>query len=393
MISNQTKDWLVTLRRWFHQHPEVGYEEKRTATKICRTLDELQVPYISEVGGTGVIARLQGSQKVPKVAFRCDMDALPLEEKNTVAYRSRHSGRMHACGHDGHMAIALGIIRHLIEDGWRDHGPGEIIFIFQPAEEGGAGAKAMLDTGLLDEEPIQAIFAGHLYPKRPIGQVELISGKAFAAVDVLDMQIRGRGGHGAAPDQCIDPILAASQLITQLQSIVSQGIDPLENVVLTIGEFHAGTAANIIPESANLRGTLRTLRSEVKNQVLEKIEKLLAGLEQGFGVKTHLKQIEGYPVLVNHPEIYGRVFDCASEILGRKNVIIGRPSMGSEDFAYFCNRWPGMMVWLGCGKPQETFRYGLHSPHFDMDENALVVGVELFVHILESLLKNSTTPS
>jgi amidohydrolase len=289
---------------------------------------------------------------------------------------------MHACGHDGHMAIALGLIRRLVEDGWQTRGEGEILFLFQPAEEGGAGAKAMLDTGLFDAEPLKAIFAAHLTPEWPTGQVELVSGKAFAAVDLLEFTIRGKGGHGAAPDQCVDPIVAAAQLIGQLQGVVSHGIDPLDHAVLTIGQIHAGTAANVIPDKAQLRGTLRTLNGQVRTQILGKIDRILAGLEQGFGVTIELENKEGYPVLVNHPGLHDHVFDCAAGLLGRQNIILGKPSMGSEDFAFFSDRWPGMMVWLGCRRPGEAFSYGLHSPHFDLDEAALAVAVDLFVEVI-----------
>jgi len=219
-------DWLVELRRDLHQIPELCYQEEKTAARIRQVLDQLEIPYQSAVGKTGVVARLKADRQGPLVAYRADMDALPLEEANDVAYKSRHTGRMHACGHDGHVTVALGIIRWLKEQGWPRKGCGEILFFFQPAEEGGAGAKKMLDTGLFDQEPVQAIFAGHMNPELPVGKVELIYGTAHAATNTIRIRIKGKGGHGAAPHLCIDPIIAGAHLLTQLQTVTSRTLCP-----------------------------------------------------------------------------------------------------------------------------------------------------------------------
>jgi amidohydrolase len=375
-------DWLVELRRDLHQIPELGYREHKTASRICRELDQLKVPYQTAVGQTGVVARLKAETGGPLVAYRADMDALPLEEAHDVSYKSRHEGMMHACGHDGHVTIALGIMRWLKEQEWQRKGSGEIIFFFQPAEEGGAGAKAMLGTGLFDREPVKAIFAGHMNPELPVGRVELIYGTAHAATNTIGIRIKGKGGHGAAPHLCIDPIVAGAHLLTQLQTFTSRSLCPLDSAVLTIGEFHAGTAENIIPEEAQLKGTLRTLTPEVRRQAVRRIEEMVRSLDLAFGVTTTFKNIEGYPAQINDTAMVDHLKNCVNEVLGADAAYIARPRMGAEDFAYFCQKWPGAMAGLGCHDPAKGFEFALHSPHFEMDERVLDVGVRLMGHAL-----------
>ncbi len=378
ILSSEFHDWLTALRRRFHRIPELYFREKKTAAAICRVLDELQVPYDSGVAGTGVLARLKAGRPGPVVAFRADMDALPIQEAGEGDYRSQHEGVMHACGHDAHMTIALGIMRRLQEEHWLRSGRGEIIFFFQPAEEEGAGAKAMLDTGRFDSEPVAAIFAGHLTPELPVGHVELISGTAHAATNTLKIRIKGKGGHGATPHLCIDPIVAAAHLVIQLQVFVSRNLSPFESAVLTIGEFQAGTASNIIPEEVRLNGTLRTLSAQVRRDAIDRIEAMLRGLELAFGVEVEFRNLEGYPVQINDADLVGFMASLATQQLGAEAVHLSNPHMGAEDFAYFCQKWPGVMVGLGCHNPDLGFQHALHSPHFDVDERVLDVGVRLF---------------
>ena len=378
--------WLVDLRRFFHQSPEPAYKEVKAAAKICELLDAFNVPFQSGVGKTGVVARLRSRRSGRMVAFRADMDALPLEEKNDVPYKSRNPGYMHACGHDGHMTIALGVIRWLIENRWPQNGSGEIVFIFQPAEEGGDGARTMLNTGIFDNEPICAAFAGHMYPELPRGHIRLAPEISNAAADSFSIQLKGKGGHGAHPHLCKDPIVAGAHLITQLQSLISRELPPLESAVITIGRFQAGTTTNIIPEEAVLEGTLRTLKPDIRKEMIKRLDDMVKGVAGSFGIRATLNITEGYPVLVNDPALVKHVTTCALNVLGAENVHSGLPRMGAEDFAYFCQKWGGVMVGLGCHDPDKGFQHSLHSPYFDLDEKVLEVGTLLFSNVLTEYL-------
>jgi amidohydrolase len=377
-------DWLVDLRRFFHQFPELSYKEEKTAAKIAETLKGFGTPFQSGVGKTGVVAALNADHPGPVVALRADMDALPLEEKNDVPYKSRHSGVMHACGHDAHVTIALGVVRLLVENGWQKKGRGRILFIFQPAEEGGAGARAMLQEGVLDREPIEAIFAGHLHPENPLGQIAMAPGVSNAASDSIRIRITGKGGHGAQPQFCVDPIVAGAHLVVQLQSIISRNLHPLDGAVLTIGRFHSGTASNIIPDEAVLAGTLRTLDPSVRETVLDRLKQMLHGLETAFNVSIDLHVTAGYPLLTNDQRIVDWTVMRSRELLGDNGVQLETPRMGAEDFAYFLDRYPGVLVRIGCHDPEKGFTHALHSPYFTFDERVLDLGVRLFAHLLTS---------
>jgi amidohydrolase len=330
------------------------------------------------------VATLIAEKPGATLAMRADMDALPLEEQNDVPYKSRHPGVMHACGHDGHLAMMLGVVRSLVESEWTAKGSGKILFIFQPAEEGGAGARSMLETGILDSEPIEAIFAGHMHPELAVGHIGFAPHASNAASDNINIRLTGKGGHGAQPQLCIDPIVAGAYLITQLQSIISRNIAATDSAVLTMGRFHAGTARNIIPQEAVLEGTLRTLDPQVREQVLSRLHDILTGLETAYQMEAQLQISIGYPLLVNHPELVRFVRTEAPEILGRSSVHEGAPRMGSEDFAFFLQRFPGILLRLGCRNPEKATTPGLHSPSFDFDERVLSLGVRLFTHLLTS---------
>lgn len=376
-------DWLVGLRRHFHRFPELAYGEEKTAAKICEVLDELKVPHLRGIGGTGVIAALRSRKPGATLALRADMDALPVDEANDVPFKSENPGMMHACGHDGHMSMALGVLRWLIDNEWRERGAGKVIFVFQPAEEGGrGGALAMLETGVFDPERIDAVFALHMHPELPAGRIALAAGESNAASDSISIRITGKGGHGAYPHLCVDPVVAGAYLITQLQSIVSRSVPPLDSAVLTIGSFQGGTARNVIPEEAVMEGTLRTLRPEVRDLVLRRLEAAARGLEASHGVAIRLEIDPGYPPVVNHPSMVEYTLNRARHLLGAESALVEPPSMGAEDFAYFLQRWPGVLIRLGCHDPAKGFLHGLHSPRFDIDETALDVGVKLVTDLI-----------
>jgi amidohydrolase len=380
----------VELRRWFHRFPEPAYREEKTAAKICEVLDSLGIPFQAGIGKTGIVAKLSAQRSGPVVAFRCDMDALPLEEAYESPYKSEHHGCMHACGHDGHMTIALGVIRWMLEKDWPQKGAGDILFIFQPAEEGGAGAKAMLNTGIFDSLPVEAVFAGHLYPELAAGDIGIAPKISNAATDTFTIRLQGKGGHGAHPHQCKDPIVAGAHLVTQLQTLISRELPPLDSAVLTIGRFEAGTASNIIPEEAFLEGTLRTLIPEIREKIIVRFQQMVKGVEMSHDVTATLQITPGYPVLVNDPKLVKHTQDVAAEVLGDDHVHSLRPRMGAEDFAYFCNKWGGIMVGLGCHDPNKGMQHGLHSPYFDFDETVLDIGTRLFGQVLKRYLEKST---
>lgn len=377
-------DWMVRLRRHFHRHPETAYNEKKTAAKIAEVLDSLGIGYRTGIGGTGIIASTEAPRKGPTLALRADMDALPLDEKSDVPYRSKVPGAMHACGHDGHITMALGTAKSLVERKWLEKGRGKVLFIFQPAEECGAGAKAMLDSGALDPESVHAVFAGHMHPELPAGQIGIARGASNAASDNFVITITGKGGHGAHPHLCADPIVAGSHLVAQMQTVVSRFVPPLDSAVVTIGKFHSGSARNIIPEEAVLEGTVRTLRPDVREAVINRIAGMVKGIEAGHGVSCDFAVIAGYPPLVNNSELVEYAMRTGREVLGEENVHAELARMGAEDFAYFAQRWPGVLVRIGCREPGREFVHGLHSPWFDFDESALDAGVRLFTALIEN---------
>lgn len=380
--STPFHEWLVELRRHFHQFPELAYQERQTAAKIADVLSELGASFKTEVGRTGIVARLEAKNPGPTLALRADMDALPLSEINDFSYRSKHPGVMHACGHDAHITTALGVVRYLVESGWVEKGRGKILFFFQPAEEGGGGAQAMIESGILDEEPAEAVFAGHMHPELPMGHIGIAPDVCNASSNSIHIRIKGKGGHGAQPHFCSDPIVAGAYLVTQLQTIISRNVPPLESAVLTIGRFQAGTAPNIIPEEALLDGTLRTLRPEIKELVESRLKGMLKALEEAFRVSTELVVGSGYPLLVNDSVLASFCSEQAGQLLGQNRVHKELPRMGAEDFSYFLKKAPGVMIRIGCHYPEKGFTHGLHSPHFDLDERALDIGVLLFVRLL-----------
>src|SRR4029453_15151964 len=372
-IVNRVAEFQPDIQAWrrdIHEHPELLYDVHRTAALVADRLrafgcDEV----ITGIGRTGVVGVIKGNKPAGKgdiqaIGLRADMDALPIEEATDLPYASRTKGLMHACGHDGHTAMLLGAARYLAET---RNFAGRAVVIFQPAEEGGAGAVAMIKDGLMDRFGIEQVYGMHNGPGIPVGSFAIRPGPVMAATDSIDIKIEGLGGHAARPNKCIDSVLVGSQLITALQSIVSRTIDPLDSAVISICEFHAGNARNVIPQTAELRGTVRTLTEEVRALVEKRVREVVAGVAQMSGAKIDLVYERGYPVTVNHAaqtEVATRV---AREVGGEGAVGETAPMMGAEDFPYMRGAGPGAFIFCGNGNSA-----GLHPPAYNFNDDAIV---------------------
>jgi amidohydrolase len=385
--------WLVSIRRDFHRHPELSYNEGRTSEKVAEILSQLGYRVRRGIAQTGVVATL-GDERNPCLAFRADMDALPVSEAKTslnTSYRSIHEGVMHACGHDAHTTIMLGLAKVLAEnpdilDGRRFC----VKFLFQPAEEGGGGAKRMIEEGALDHPRPRTILACHMFPDLEVGEIGLSETLSHASADSFHIRIIGRGGHGAHPDQCADPIVAASHLIAQIQTIVSRNLDPLDPAVVTVGRIIGGSANNIIPAEVEMEGTIRSVQEDTRQLLWQRIQAMAMACERAFDLDCHTERKEGYPPCVNDTRVVLFLRDLASSLFGNEQVRILQPSMGAEDFAYLTQLVPGAMVRLGCANraqgicwdPGKNTVIALHSPSFDIDERVLPLGVRLFTHVV-----------
>ena len=355
-------DELVATRRDLHRHPELGFEERRTAAMVAERLRSLGLSPRERVGRTGVTADAGGAG--PRLMLRADMDALPLTEDSGAAWASETPGRMHACGHDGHVAMGLAVARRLAA------GPAPLRFLFQPAEEGQGGAQACANDGVLDG--VGAAFGLHLWTPLPAGRIGVNRGALMAAVDHFEILVEGRGGHGAAPHETEDSILAAARIVDALQSVVAREISPLEPAVVTIGSIHGGTAFNIIPGSVRLEGTARSFSEAVGRALPEKIRRIVAGTAAACGVRATVRYDRVNGATVNDPKMADLVIETASRILGEKNVEVETRTLGGEDMSVFLNRVPGCFFFVGCGLDGPLRPH--HSPRFDIDERALAVG-------------------
>jgi amidohydrolase len=378
------KDWLVEIRRTIHMSPELGFEEVETSKLVAGWLDKFGLQVQRGLAKTGVVGLLQGEKGGKTVAIRADMDALPLEEANQVPYRSKVKGKMHACGHDGHVTILSGVAR--LFSSIREQVKGNIKWVFQPAEEGGGGGRIMVEEGVLENPRVDAIFGAHLFPDLQIGKVGIHEKEALAATDRVIIKILGKGGHGAYPHLSRDPILAAGHLITQIQSIVSRSIAPLDSAVVTIGKVSGGTAFNIIPDEVELLGTVRSLTPRVREELKSRLEQVTQGVAGSFDLDYRFDYQYGYPALVNDPEMSHLVASACAKGIGKENVEFIRPSMGGEDFAYYLQKVPGSFFRLGCRNEEKGIVHPFHSSSFDIDEDVLPFGVEMFARIIDQYL-------
>jgi len=355
---------LVAVRRDLHRHPELAFEENRTADVAADRLGAMGLSLRRGVGRTGVTSDF-GEAGAPRVMIRSDMDALPIAEETEAPYASAEAGRMHACGHDGHVAIGLAVAARLA----RDPGRGAFRSLFQPAEEGAGGARAMLADGALDG--IAATLGLHLWNLLPVGKIGIVAGPQMAAVDEFEIVVRGPGGHGAAPNETFDPILASARLIDALQTIVAREISPLDSAVVTVGSIHGGTAFNVIPKEVVLKGTARSFSAEAHRVIPEKIRRVAAGIGAACAVQIDVDYRRINDATVNDPSVAALVAETAEGILGPGSVVESR-TMGGEDMSVFLQKVPGCFFFVGSGLPG-AFRPH-HSPVFDFDERALAVG-------------------
>ncbi len=384
----QIAPWLVELRRDLHRHPELRFQETRTSLRVARLLQEWGLQVSTGLASTGVVGLLDTGKPGPVLALRADMDALPIQEVQDREYASQNPGVMHACGHDAHVTMLLGAARVLASA--RLLSRGAVKFVFQPGEEGGAGGLKMVEEGVLEHPMVDRAVALHVFPTLRVGEVGLTSGPALASVDDFVIRVLGRGSHAAHPHTARDPILAGASIVQALQAVVSRGTDPLDSLVLSVTRFQAGTAFNIIPEEAEIWGTVRALKDHVRKAAHASMKQIVQGVASCHGVKAGLEIRQGYPVLFNDPETVDSVERVALELLGEKGVLHLPPSMGSEDFSYFLERCPGAFVVMGCSDPQATPAPMLHTPQFDICEEVLPLGVELFLRLAQEFLGEST---
>ncbi len=374
---------MIAWRRDFHQHPELGYEEVRTSGIVANHLRSLGLETRTGVGGTGVVGLLRGDHPGPTILLRADMDALPIPDAKSVSYRSTVEGKAHLCGHDAHTAMLMGAAQLLAERGLHR---GNVKFMFQPAEEGGAGADAMIRDGLLEDPKVDAAAALHVTPLMSVGHVGAARGSAWAATNPLKIKIIGKGGHAAGPHHTVDAIAVAAQVVTALQHIASRQVDPLDPVVVTIAKINGGFAYNAIAPEVELGGTVRTLNPQLREVMKEKIEKIVKGVTDAFGASYELELKDGYPVVVNDDAMFDLFTATCEEVLGSNGMEGVRPTMGGEDFAYVARQVPAVMFRLGTRSGEET-SYSLHHPSFDLDESAMPLGTAMLATLAINYLE------
>ncbi|MBE9182727.1 amidohydrolase [Oculatella sp. LEGE 06141] len=373
---------LVEWRRHLHQRPELGFREEITAAFVSQKLTEWGINHQTGIAKTGIVALIPGSQPGPVLGIRADMDALPIQEQNEVPYRSQHEGVMHACGHDGHTAIALGVAYYLSRH--PESFTGTVKLIFQPAEEGPGGAKPMIEAGVLKHPDVDAIIGLHLWNNLPLGTAGVRDGALMAAVELFDCTISGKGGHGAMPHQTIDSIVVGSQVINALQTIVARNVDPLKSGVVTVGKFHAGHALNVIADSAQLSGTVRYFDPAYDTFFAQRVEQIIAGVCQSHGASYTLNYRKLYPPVINDGAIANLIRSVAETVIETPaGVVPNCQTMGGEDMSFFLQEVPGCYFFLGSANPERGLAYPHHHPRFDFDETALGMGVEMFVRCVE----------
>ena len=373
--SKSISDWIINIRRELHEHPELMYEEFKTSELIRRELDKLDIPYKHPIAETGVLASI-GNGNGPCVALRADMDALPIHEETDVPFRSKIDGKMHACGHDCHVSMLLGAAKLLKEKENKINGT--VKLLFQPAEEGGAGGKLMREEGALKDPAVERIFGLHVWPQMPSGQIGSREGTFLAATSSLSLTVKGVGGHAAVPQLTKDPVLTSARIITNLQSIISRELDPLDSGVVSITVINGGNASNVIPSDVKVKGTLRSLTMEGLKKLQKRVKEIAEGIAQTHGCEAIVEYVgNDYPPTVNDSDMWKFAKKVGIELLGNENVSDLDAVMGGEDFAYYTEKVKGCFVVLGMNNPDIDATYSVHHPMFKADEDALHIGTAL----------------
>lgn len=373
-LIDENYDEMVSIRRHLHQHPELSFHEYKTAKYIADFYTELGIPFEKNVGGNGVIATLKGGKSGKTIALRADFDALPIQDEKEVSYKSQVPGVMHACGHDAHTASLL-VLAKVVKEFQADL-PGTLVLVHQHAEEiPPGGAKSIIETGILND--IDAIFGNHFWSPTVVGKVQTKTGSFMAGADQFDIQINGAGGHGAYPHQTKDSIVIGAMLVTQLQTIISRRLDPIETAVLTIGQFNSGTSFNIIADQAKITGTVRYLDVDIQRQIINDIQNIVDGVAKTYNVDIILDYEKGYPPVINHALETKNVLDAAKQVSEVNEAKEVKPQMAAEDFSYYLQNIPGAFFFTGAKKADNAYPH--HHPKFDIDETALPIAAKVLI--------------
>jgi hippurate hydrolase len=373
---------MTAWRRDIHAHPETAFEEHRTSELVARKLAEFGLAVTRGLAGTGVVGTLKAGSGGRAIGLRADMDALHVHEKNGFAHRSQNAGRMHACGHDGHTTMLLGAAKYLAETRNFD---GTVHFIFQPAEESEGGGRVMVEQGLFDKFPVEAVYGMHNWPGMPVGQFGVMKGPMMASFDIFEITVTGVGCHAAMPQRGIDPVVVAAEIVGALQTIASRTISPLDAAVVSVTQFHAGDTWNVIPEEAVLRGTTRTFKPELQDHVEARVRRIAEGIAATHGCTVALRYERRYPATVNSAGETDIAADAIAEVVGASNVLRDlAPTMGSEDFAFMLQAKPGCYVWIGNGPGEGGC--SLHNPGYDFNDEILPIGASYWARLIERSL-------
>ena len=383
-LLEENKDYIINLRREFHQNPEASFKEYNTSKRIKEELDKMGIEYIP-CASTGVVATIKGNHPGKTVALRGDIDALSVQELNTVDYKSQVPGMMHACGHDGHASMLLGAAKILSQ--LKDEIYGTVKLFFQPAEEIGEGANAMIKDGAL--EGVDSVFGIHLWSSIGVGNISVQEGPRMASADWFKISVTGKGGHGSAPHECIDALVVASSIVMNLQNIVSRQVNPLDTLVLSIGMLNAGSRFNVIAENASMEGTTRCFNPELRKQLPTMMKSIINNIATAYGAKASLDYNFLLPPTINDKNCSAIAENAASKIVGKNGVIKFEKITGSEDFSFYLDKAPGALAFVGCRNEEKSACYSHHSGNFNIDEDALAIGTNLYVqYALDYLMSN-----